>query len=122
VSVTQDWPLSPMYSAACTAIAALGWVAGTALGASAGAILPARLTGALGIALYGMFIAIIVPPAIEKKPVAAAVLSAMALSTLAAYAPVLRDISGGMRIIMITMAVAAVCAVVWPQREEGAHG
>ena len=121
VSVSVEGRLSPRYSYGLIAIATLGWVAGTVAGASAGAILPARLTVALGIALYGMFIAIIVPPAIEKRPVAVAVLSAMALSALFAYAPKLNGLSSGMRIIIITVLVSAVCAYIWPNKEDDAH-
>ena len=117
VSIGQKGLLDPRYSYALTAISTLGWTLGTVLGATAGAILPAKLTSALGVALYGMFIAVFVPPAFEKRSVAAAVLGAMALSTLLTYTPGLRAISGGMRIILVTVLVAAFCAWRWPVKE-----
>ena len=117
VSILSEGPLNPRYSYGLTLISMLGWTAGATLGASAGAILPQRLISALGIALYGMFIAIIIPPARKSRAVTVAVLLAMALSTLFAFAPVLRELSGGMRIILITVAVASLCAAVWPRDE-----
>lgn len=118
ISVLRPGALSPFYSYGAIFVSVFGWVAGTVMGASAGEILPHRLTGALGIALYGMFIAIIIPPAREQRPVFAVVIAGMVLSTVFTYAPVLRTISGGMRIIIVTVAVASVAAFVWPYEEE----
>lgn len=118
VSALTDGPLSPFYSYGLIAAAMPGWVAGTVLGASAGAILPERLISALGIALYGMFIAIIVPPARKQKSVLAAVLLSMGLSAAGAYLPLFTQISAGMRIIFITASVSALCAIIWPKEED----
>lgn len=118
VSVMRPKGLDPFFSYGCTIISVLGWVAGTVTGASAGAILPARLISALGVALYGMFIAIIIPPARENKKIMYCVLSAMALSAVFAWAPVLRQLSGGMRIIIVTVLIAAVFAKLFPVSEE----
>ncbi|MBQ8088609.1 MAG: AzlC family ABC transporter permease [Clostridia bacterium] len=118
VSVLVDGTLYPRYSYGLIAIATFGWVAGTALGASAGAVLPDRIISALGIALYGMFLAVILPPAKKERPVTVAVLSAMALSTLCAVVPGVRALSSGMRIILVTVAVAAFCAAKWPVKEQ----
>ena len=121
VSVLTDGELNPFYSYGLTAISVLGWTGGTVFGAAAGAILPESAISALGIALYGMFIAIIIPPATKSRPVLMAVLGGMFLSTAAAYAPLIRELSEGMQIIIITVLVASVCAVIWPvkEREEG---
>lgn len=121
VSVTKDGVLSPFYSYGVILIATVGWVLGTALGAASGAILPPVLLSALGIALYGMFIAVIVPPAREDRHVLFAVLLAMLFSTVMEYVPFLSRLSSGTRIIVITVAVAAFCAFMWPHSEEEAH-
>ena len=84
VSVSQREPLSPFYSYGLIAVAIPGWVLGTALGAAAGNILPTVLTNALGIAIYGMFIAIILPPAKENRVVAGVVVLSMVLSRASA--------------------------------------
>ena len=122
VSIAAPRPLSPYYSYGLIACAVPGWVLGTALGAAAGNIFPALLTNALGIAIYGMFIAIVVPPAKKNGAVAAVALSAMALSAVFTFAPVLSQISSGFRIILITVAVSAAAAVLRPvpgEKEDG---
>ena len=118
VSVAQPAPLSPFYSYGLISVAIPGWVLGTLFGAAAGNILPAVLTNALGVALYGMFIAIVVPPAKENKVVAGVALLAMALSTLFTFAPVLKEISSGFRIILITVLVSALAAFFFPVEEK----
>ena len=117
LSVAQPAPLSPFYSYGLIAVAIPGWILGTLFGAVAGNILPAVLTNALGVALYGMFIAIVVPPAKENKVVAASALVAMALSALFTFAPFLNRISSGFRIILITVLVSAVAALFFPVEE-----
>ena len=82
VSFSRPAPLSPYYSYGLIAAAVPGWVLGTTLGAAAGSILPGVLTNALGIALYGMFIAIVVPPAKENRVVAGVALLSMAVSAV----------------------------------------
>ena len=118
VSVMSEGTLDPAYSYGLTIISALGWVAGATLGAAAGAILPGRLISALGIALYGMFLAIILPPAREDSRVRIVVASAMLLSLACTYLPYLSYLSSGMRIILITCLVAAGAAYLMPRTEE----
>ena len=103
------------------AVAIPGWVLGTALGAAAGNILPAVLTNALGIAIYGMFIAIILPPAKENRVVAGVVVLSMVLSALFTYLPVLCNISSGFRIIVITLITAGGAALLFPIPDEPAE-
>lgn len=95
----------------------LGWVGGTLAGAGASTLLPATVISALGVALYGMFIAIVVPPAKEHKEVRTVVLIALALSCAFYYLPVLRQVSSGFMIIICTVAAAAVGAVLFPLKE-----
>lgn len=95
----------------------LGWVGGTMAGAVASTLLPGTVISALGVALYGMFIAIVVPPAKEHKEVRTVVLIALLLSCAFYYLPVLRQVSSGFMIIICTVAAAAVGAVLFPLKE-----
>lgn len=95
----------------------LGWVGGTLAGAVASTLLPGTVISALGVALYGMFIAIVVPPAKEHKEVRTVVLIALLLSCAFYYMPVLRQVSSGFMIIICTVAAAAVGAVLFPLKE-----
>lgn len=115
VAVSQK-SVSPYYMYGLTAISALGWVSGTFLGAAAGNILPSSISSAMGIVLYGMFLAIIIPPAKKEKGVLAAVLAAAALSIVFEF--VLKSVSGGFAIIICSVISAAVCAVLFPVKDE----
>ena len=96
----------------------LGWSLGTLLGAAAGQILPEFVCSALGIAIYGMFLAIILPPARREKSVRAVVLIAIGVSLLFHYLPMLSGISGGFVVIICAVIAAAVGAVLFPVAEE----
>ena len=115
LSVLTEGPLRPAYSYGLIVVSVTGWVLGTVLGAAAGAILPHRLISALGVALYGMFIAIIIPPARDETPVRITVFMAMVMSTLYSVIPVLRDLSGGMKIIIVTITVSSLAAIWMPR-------
>lgn len=92
----------------------LGWSAGTLAGALAGDIFPAMLTSALGVAIYGMFIAIVLPPAKKDRATALCVLFAMGLSCLFRYTPGLSSVSGGFVIIICAVLAGALFALVAP--------
>ena len=96
----------------------LGWTGGTLCGALAGSVLPLNIRAALGVMLYGMFIAIVVPPARKEKPVLAVVLLALVLSCLFAWVPGLQQVSSGISIVICTVVAAAVCAALFPIPEE----
>ena len=96
----------------------VGWTLGTMLGAVAGSVLPDFVRNALGIALYGMFLAIILPPAREKKPVRMVVIIAVALSLCFHYLPVLKEVSAGFTIIICAVSAAALGAWLFPVKEE----
>ena len=118
ISAARKGKLSPFYSYGAILISVFGWVLGTFLGAYSGQILPGRLISALGIALYGMFIAIVVPVVKEDRNILIAVLAGIALSTVFYFAPVLKDISGGMRIIIVTVLIAGAAAFIFPDIPE----
>ncbi len=99
-------------------VAALGWIGGTAMGALAGSLLPLSVRLSLGALLYGMFIAIVVPQARQEKPMLICMVLALVLSCLFAWLPGLKDVSGGLAIVLCTVAAAAVCALLFPIEEE----
>jgi len=102
-------------------VAAIGWTAGTAMGAFASSLLPELVRGALGVMLYGMFIAIVVPQAREEKPILLSVVLALVFSCLFTWVPGLKQVSGGIAIVICTVAAAAICAVVAPVEQEVAE-
>ena len=97
-----------------------GWALGTLLGAVAGQLLPEFLRTALGIAIYGMFLAIILPPARKEKPVRVVVLIAVALSLCFRYIPALSTLSSGFVIIICAVAASTLGALLFPVKEGNA--
>ncbi len=118
VSMQREKELTFPYMLGLILTPLVGWTLGTLTGAVANSILPTVLTDAMGIALYAMFIAIIVPPAKEEKNVLIAVIMAIVASYLFAYLPGLRNLSSGWATIIITVAVSAIAAVVFPVEEK----
>lgn len=110
--------LCPFYSYGITIISVAGWSFGTFLGIVAGNILPFWLVNALGVSLYGMFLAIIIPPAKKDRFIGLLVIISMAASFVFSSAPLLKDISSGFRIIILTLAIAGIAAFVHPIKEE----
>ncbi len=102
-------------------VAAIGWIGGTALGAAAGSVLPLAVRTALGVMLYGMFIAIVVPQARQEKPMLLSMVLALVFSCLFTWVPGLKTISAGLAIVICTVAAAAICAVVFPVEQEVAQ-
>ena len=96
----------------------IGWTGGTLFGALAGSALPVNIRAALGVMLYGMFIAIVVPPARKEKPVLVTVILALALSCLFTWLPRLQGVSAGISIVICTVGAAAVCAWLFPIPDE----
>ncbi|MBR4027029.1 MAG: AzlC family ABC transporter permease [Lachnospiraceae bacterium] len=118
VSMQRRKELSFPYMVGLIATPIFGWSLGTLIGAVATSLLPEALSDAMGIALYGMFIAIIVPPAREHKNILFAVILAILASYAFTYIPILSVFSGGWSVIIITIAVSALTAWVFPIQEE----
>ncbi len=118
VCSAQKEPITPPYMYGMILVAFLGWVTGTVLGAAAGELLPESVSSAMGLVLYGMFLAIIVPPAKKERSVLAAVMIAAVLSILFRY--VLTMVSGGFAIIISAVAASAAAAVLFPLKDEEA--
>ena len=94
------------------------WALGTCLGVVVGNILPANVVSALGVLLYGMFLAIIMPPARKDKVVRLLVAVSMLLSFIFARAPWIAQLSDGTRIIILTVLIAGAGAVLFPISDE----
>ena len=120
VSASQEGRLSPWYNYGAMCVAIPGWTLGTLAGAVSGNLLPAFMVSALGIAIYGMFLAVIIPPAKTNRAVLLVVIGAMAVSTLFAAAPGLKKVSSGFVIIITTILVAGIAAYFCPVKEESA--
>ena len=96
----------------------IGWGLGTVLGAVAGDILPQIVISALGIAIYAMFIAIVVPPIKNSKPTALCVLVSVIISCLFRYVPMLNKVPSGFTIIICAAVSSAIFALLAPVEEE----
>ncbi|MGI6019045.1 MAG: AzlC family ABC transporter permease [Marvinbryantia sp.] len=118
VSVCRAGYLSPFYSYGAMSMAIPGWTLGTLFGAVSGELLPARLLTALSVALYGMFIAIIVPPMKVNRVLVGVIAVSMILSFVFTLIPVLNTISSGFKIIILTVLIAGVAAYLFPIKEE----
>lgn len=116
VCSAQPGAITPMYMYGMILIAMAGWIGGTFLGASAGEVLPEAVSSAMGIVLYGMFIAIIVPPSRKKKSILFVTIAAAVLSIIFRY--VLTMVSDGFAVIICAVAAAAVGALLFPVPDE----
>lgn len=114
VEIGKKGRLSFSYIMGLILVSAFGWVFGTFVGAAAGNLLPADVTAALNIALYAMFIAIVVPPSLSSSSVAFCTVGSAALSCLFSILPGFRNISSGYTIIIVTLTVSLVCALKYP--------
>ncbi|MBQ8955386.1 MAG: AzlC family ABC transporter permease [Lachnospiraceae bacterium] len=117
ISSAVEGYLDPVYTYGAAVVSIAGWCLGTVLGVIAGDILPVRLASAMNVALYGMFLAIIIPPAKKSSFMAALVLISMVLSYIFSAAPLLSEISEGFRIIILTVVIAGAAAFIRPVKE-----
>ena len=117
VSMQRDHDLTTAYMAGLIMTPVIGWTGGTLVGAVATSFMPEVLSNALGIALYGMFIAVIVPPARDQKNVLFAVALAIGASVACKYLPVIQNLSSGWTIILITIVVCLIAAWLFPMEE-----
>ena len=122
VSVAQPAPLNPYYTYGSMLIAIPFWACGTALGILLGNILPGRLVDALSVALYGMFLAIIIPPAKKDRIilglVAVSFLASWLLNGPARVLALFAEMSSGTVTIVLTVLISAAAALLFPRKEE----
>lgn len=121
ITIARKGPLNPWYTYGAILLAAPAWASGTALGIIAGNLLPLRAVSALSVALYGMFLAIIIPPARKSKIVAALVAISFFLSFICNYLPGIASLSDGTRTILLTVLISAAAAILFPVKQEAEH-
>ena len=122
IAIARKGYLEPAYYYGAMAVAIPGWSLGTACGIIAGSALPERIVSALSVALFGMFLAIIIPPARESRVILTVVLTSFIASFVATYVEPLAQLTGGTRTIILTVAIAAAAAWFSPvsdQKKEG---
>ena len=117
IAVARPGYLDPWYFYGAMAVAIPGWACGTFFGVLAGNVLPARLVSALSVALYGMFLAVIVPPAKKDRVVAAVLPLCFLASWGAAKLPGLSALSAGTRTILLTVVIAGAAALFFPVKD-----
>lgn len=118
ISMAVDGDLCPWYNYGAMTVAIPGWSLGTMFGVIMGNVLPAAVVSALGVGLYGMFIAIIIPPARKEKIIAGVVAASFALSFAAAKLPVISALPSGIKTIALTVIIALISAVLFPIKDE----
>lgn len=121
ITIARPGYLNPYYTYGAILLAAPAWAIGTALGIIAGNALPLRVVSALSVALYGMFLAIIIPSARKNRIVAALVVISFVLSFACKYLPGISALSGGTRTIILTVAISAAAAVLFPVKQVADH-
>lgn len=120
IAIARPGEVDPYYSYGAMVVALPGWAFGGMAGVIAGSVLPERVVSALSVALFGMFLAIIIPPARKSRVVAGLVLASFATSALFAWAPLLSGLSEGVRTIILTVALSALAAALFPVDEKDA--
>ncbi len=113
-SATVQGKLNPYYNYGLAICSLSFWALGTACGVIVGNVVPTNIVSALGVLLYGMFLAIIIPPAKHDKIVRVLVVLSMVLSFMASNMPVISGLSDGTRIIILTVLIAGVAAILFP--------
>jgi predicted branched-subunit amino acid permease len=116
IAIARPGYLNPNYTYGAVLIAAPCWAVGTALGCFAGNIMPVRIVSALSVALFGMFLAVIIPPARKEKVIAGLVAFCFVASLCAAKLPVISNISSGTRTIILTVVISAAAALIFPRK------
>lgn len=121
VSISAEGKLNPFYAYGMDVVAMPGWALGTLTGAILGGILPERIVSALSVALYGMFVAVFIPPAKKNKIVLGLVIISFIASALFTYVEFFSFISAPVRIIILTVVISLAAAVIFPHEEEDAN-
>lgn len=121
ISISVPNKLNPYYAFGADVVAMPGWALGTLTGGVLGAVLPARIVSALSVALYGMFIAIFIPPAKQNKVVFGTVAAGVLLSWIMTEVSFFSFIPEGIRIILLTVVISLAAAVLFPVKEENGN-
>lgn len=115
INISREGYLNPLYTYGAMLTSIPMWAAGTALGNIAGNMLPLRLVSAFSVALYGMFLAVIIPPSRKNKILTGLILICFTASWAAANLPYVSSLSDGTRTIILTVVLASAAAILFPQ-------
>ena len=121
ITINRDKYIEPYYNYGALLVAVPGWAIGTSLGIIAGNILPNRIVSALAVALFGMFLAIIIPSAKKDKVVMYLVIASFIISFIFDYLPFTKSISSGTKVIIITVLLSSFAAYFFPIKTEEAY-
>ncbi len=122
ITIAQSGYLKPAYLYGAALVACPSWATGTALGCIAGDVMPARAVSALSVALFGMFLAIIIPPARRERVIAGLVAVCFAASFAMSVLPVVSHLPEGTRVIILTVVIASAAAILFPHPQETQKG
>ena len=122
VSVSNNGEVGTKYMLGIILLPVIGWTSGTLLGGVVGNILPPMVTAALGVAIYGMFVAIVMPVAKKEKMTALCVLLAIAISCAFRYIPLLKVVPTGFTVIICAVVASALFAIIAPIKTEEKEG
>lgn len=122
ISVAVNGTLNPYYNYGAMTVSIPCWATGAMMGVLMGNILPQNLVSALSVGLYGMFLAIVIPPARKNKIIAGIVILSMILSFLFTKIPFISGMSSGIRVIVLTVVIALLAAILFPVKEEENEG
>ena len=118
ITIARPDYINPNYTYGAMFVATNGWAIGTALGIIAGNILPVRIVSAFSVALYGMFLAIIIPPARKNRLIAGMIVVSFVLSYLTSIFPITASLSSGTRTIILTVVISVVTSLLFPIKED----
>lgn len=121
ITIARPGQLNPYYPLGALLIAMPMWAVGTALGITMGNVLPLRLVSALSVALFGMFLAVIIPPARKDKIILVFVIISFAASYAATKLPGISDLSAGNRTILLTVVISSIAAILFPVSSDKAN-
>lgn len=122
ISVSNKGEVGTKYMLGIMLLPVIGWTSGTLLGGIVGNILPAMVTAALGVAIYGMFVAIVMPVAKKEKMTALCVLLSIAISCAFKYIPLLKIVPTGFTVIICAVAASVIFAIIAPIKAEEKEG
>lgn len=114
IAIARPGYLNPFYTYGAVIVAGPCWAVGTALGTMAGNMLPLNITSALSVSLYGMFLAIIIPPSRKNKVIAGIVIVSFAASYAATHLPAISTFSDGTKTIILTLVISVIAAILFP--------
>lgn len=118
IAVAYPGYIKPSYMYGAFTVALPMWALGTMCGIVVGNILPEVVTTALSVAIYGMFLAVVIPPCRKNKAVTAVVLSSFVISGLSKVVPVISDMTESVRVIVLTLVISVAAALLFPVKDE----